>query len=162
MVARKLRCHNQGFVLVTLIFLMLAGVLLLAAMAYLYGTVDAGQALQNGGAQAFVSAESGDQYGVYWLESQHGTPGKRLKTSGPPTPPPPLDNAACPAQVTVTVAGTTTQCTKKYGKSYKYTYVIGSTSLCGASGARAAVVRTVCARIQGGQVQYRLFSWAEQ
>ncbi len=156
----KFRSRDQGFVLVALIFLMLAGVLLLAAMAYLYGTVDTGQALQSEGAQAFVSAESGDQYGVYWLEALHDTP-PALK-GGPWYPKPPTDNASCPALVTVTYAGTTKQCTKQYGNSYKYTYIAGSKSLCSASGSLATVVRTVCARTKKGQVQYRVFSWAEQ
>lgn len=148
--------------LVTLIFLVLAGVLLLAAMAYLYGTVDTGQALQNEGAQAFVSAESGDQYGEYWLETQYAVSPLTKRGSQSPKPPPPLDNASCPAQVTVTYVGNTKQCTKQYGGSYKYTYTTDSTSLCSASGARAAVVRTECARTKKGQVQYRVFGWAEQ
>ena len=155
----KFRSRDQGFVLVTLIFLMLAGVLLLAAMAYLYGTVDTGQALQNEGAQAFVSAESGDQYGVFWLETKHA---KSVIKGGPWYPVPPLDNASCPALVTVTYVGKTKQCTKKFGGKYKYTYITGSASLCSASGARAAIVRTVCAKSKNGQVQYRVFSWAEQ
>jgi Tfp pilus assembly protein PilX len=154
----RYQLHEQGFVLVTLIFLVLAGVLLLAAMAYLYGTVDTGQALQNEGAQAFVSAESGDQYGVYWLETRHATPPPPTK-GGPWYPAPPLDNASCPAQVTVTYVGKTALC-KKYG--YPYSYTVGSASLCSASGARATIVRTVCAKTKRGQVNYAVKGWAEQ
>lgn len=150
--------YQNGFVLAALIFLVLVGVLLLAGMSYLYGTTDTLQGLQSTGTQAFVAAESGDQFGVFWLETQNAT---KPPTGGPYTPAPPLDDPACPAQVTVTYLG-------KAGKYYQYG--VQSIATCAASGARATVMRTVEGQKGGGkkkgaggsQVTYKVIVWSEQ
>lgn len=130
---------QRGFILVTLIFLVLVGVLLIAGMAFLYNTADTQQSLQNGGAQAFVTAESGDQYGVYWLETNYvTTPLTTTPTTVPAPPVPPLPAGAgtpdCHANVTITDV--------KSKGDYLYT-VTSVVSGCVGSGAARAVVRTV-------------------
>lgn len=94
MIVAKSR-RQPGFALITLVFLMVIGALLLAAMAFLYGTANTQQSLQNMGAQAFISAESGDQYGVYSLEQTTPAPTAAFTVT------PPVDNPACPATVTI-------------------------------------------------------------
>jgi Tfp pilus assembly protein PilX len=127
--------RQRGFVLVTLIFLILIGVLLISAMAFLYNTTDSQQILQNGGAQAFIAAESGDQYGVYWLETNYvKNPLTKAALVTPPTAFPP----DCAAAVTIP---------KPRRKNGVYTYLVQSTVVpaCAASGAQRTVVRTVTA-----------------
>lgn len=130
---------QHGFILVTLIFLVLVGVLLIGGMAFLYNTADSQQSLQNGGAQAFVTAESGDQYGVYWLETNYvTTPLTASPTTVPAPPVPPLPAGAaapdCQAHVTITNV--------KSGGDYYYT-VTSVVSACAGSGAARTVVRSV-------------------
>lgn len=131
---------QRGFILVTLIFLVLVGVLLIAGMAFLYNTADTQQSLQNGGAQAFVTAESGDQYGVYWLETNYTTtPLTTTPTTVPAPPVPPLPAGAgapdCYANVTITDV-------VQSGGDYVYT-VTSVVPACAGSGASRTVVRTV-------------------
>lgn len=124
---------QSGFALITLIFLLLVGALLLAAMAYLYGVGSTAQGLQNAGANAFVAAESGDQYGVYYLETQYSAalPRTPLTVTAPLATPSPC---AAPA-VTITAVG---KITKKGG-----TYAVQSVASCGSPVAHWTVVRTV-------------------
>ncbi len=122
-------------------------------MAYLYGTSSTGQGAQNVGAQAFISAESGDQYGVYWLETRHGTAKTVLTKGGPWYPVPPLDNAACPALVKITYTG-------KSGATYDYQVV--STTTCPSSSAYSLVDRTVQGTKTKGLVTYKMTAWAER
>lgn len=140
--------RQQGFILVTLIFLVLVGVLLIAGMAFLYNTADTQQSLQNGGAQAFVTAESADQYGVYWLETNYSkTPLRRTMTvPTPPVPPPPpgVGRPDCRANVTIRYA--------KAGGTYVYT-VISVVPGCAGSGAARTVVRTVTANPPGAKTR---------
>ncbi len=130
---------QRGFILVTLIFLVLVGLLLMSGMAFLYNTADTQQSLQNGGAQAFVTAESGDQYGVYWLETHYVTgPLTTSPTTVPAPPVPPAPPGAgppdCRANVTIT-----------YIKSRGVYYYTVSSIVpgCAGSGAARTVVRTV-------------------
>ncbi len=138
--ATNRRGWQGGFILVTVIFLILIGVLLLAGMAFLYGTADTQQSLQNTGAQAFISAESGDQYGVYWLETNYSTTPLNVQTNVTP----PLDNPECPATVTIFKP-------TKVGNVYTYT-VQSVVSGCISSGASRTVTRTVTATQKGGGV----------
>ena len=147
--------RQRGLVLVGLVFLIIVGALLLASMTFLYGSADTEQSLQNSGAQAFIAAESGDQYGVYWLETHYPGP-KFLKTGGggiAVSPAPPLDNPDCPATVTVT-----------QDPSNRYT--IQSVVVCTSSGARWTVVRIMTATEQRGRITYNysssLAGWSQQ
>lgn len=137
--ATRVLGKQRGFILVTLIFLVLVGVLLMSGMAFLYSTADTQQGLQNGGAQAFVTAESGDQYGVYWLETNYATrPLTASLTTVPAPPVPPSPPGAgtpdCRAHVTIRAVRT--------GGAYRYT-VTSVVSACAGSGAARTVVRTV-------------------
>ena len=150
--------RQSGFILVTLIFLLLVGALLLAAMAYLYGTADTQQSLQNSGAQAFIAAESGDQYGVYYLETTYT---KTLPPAGSTTlTQSPMPNPSCPAAVTIT-------CTKPKGGGN--TCLVQSVATCPSSGAQWTVIRTVTAAAGGGgkggggaSITYTVNGWIEQ
>ena len=139
--------RDRGFILVALIFLVLVGALLLAAMAFLYGIATSAEGTQNGGAQAFTAAESGDQYGVYYLET-------RYWKKPPPTPltlpaqTPSIPDPECPPAVTVTKAGGD--------------YLVTSVATCAGSGARWTVTRTVKAAKQRGVIQYNVITWAQQ
>ena len=147
----KTLTRQRGFILVTLVFLIIVGALLLAAMAFLYGSASTEQSYQNSGAQAFISAESGDQYGVYWLETNYAGP-KFLKTGGTPllvTPPPPVDNPDCLPTVTVT---------QDTGRQY----TVQSAVKCISTGASWTVVRLVQASKTGTNITYHVFSWAQQ
>lgn len=151
--------RERGFILVTLIFLVLVGALLLAAMAFLYGTASAEQGTQNAGAQAFLAAESGDQYGVYYLETQYSgmLPPRALTL---PAQTPSVPDPSCPPVVTVTKAG---------GH-----YLVQSVATCVPSGARWTVTRTVQAKVQkkpkmkkgrlkkAGRILYTVTAWGEQ
>lgn len=129
------RQPTPGFILVALIFLLLIGSMLLAVMAYLYGTAAGGQGLQNAGANAFVAAESGDQYGVYYLETQYSTalPPSSLTITAPLATP----SACTPPVVTITA---TSKITKAGGN-----YAVQSVAVCGSPVARWTVVRSVTA-----------------
>ncbi|WP_297396857.1 hypothetical protein [Acidiferrobacter sp.] len=139
--------RDRGFILVALIFLVLVGALLLAAMAFLYGTATGAEATQNGGGQTFTAAESGDQYGVYYLETNYWN---KL----PPTPltlpaqTPSVPDPACPPVVTVTKAGGN--------------YFVTSVATCAGSAARWTVVRTVTATPKKGKITYTVTAWAQQ
>ncbi len=135
--------------LVALIFLLLVGGLLLAAMAYLYNTADTGQSLQNSGAQAFIAAESGDQYGVYYLETTYVA---KFPPNAPAVPPQnPVPNPSCPPTVTVTRV-------KGGGKNY----LVQSTAKCPSSGAQWTIDRVVQAARKNGRVTYTVSAWTEQ
>ncbi len=153
--------HPQaGFVLVALVFLVLVGALLLAGMAFLYGTATGDGGLQNGGGQAFVAAESADQYGVYYLETNYWgqLPPASLTL---PAQTPSLPNPGCPPVVTVTQTAT----------DY---YAVAATAVCAASGARWQVTRVVYAQVRKkpkfkhgqlkkpGRITYAMVSWAQQ
>ena len=151
--------RDRGFILVALIFLVLVGALLLAAMAFLYGTATSTEGTQNGGAQAFTAAESGDQYGVYYLET-------RYWKKPPPTPltlpaqTPSIPDPECPPAVTVTKAGGD--------------YLVTSVATCAGSGARWTVVRTVQAQVKRGpktkkgklkkpgEIVYTVIAWGQK
>ena len=151
--------RDRGFILVALIFLVLVGVLLLAAMAFLYGTATGAEGAQNGGAQAFTAAESGDQYGVYYLETNYSgqLPPTPLTL---PTQTPSVPDPECPAVVTVTKAGGD--------------YLVQSVATCVGSAARWTVIRTVAPQIQKkpkfkkgklkkpGRITYLVTSWAQR
>ncbi|MHB1511711.1 hypothetical protein [Acidiferrobacter sp.] len=151
--------RDRGFILVALIFLVLVGALLLAAMAFLYGTATGAEGMQNGGGQAFTAAESGDQYGVYYLETKYwGTL--------PPTPltlpaqTPSVPDPQCPAVVTITTANGN--------------YLVTSIATCAGSSAQWTVTRTVQAIVKKkpkikngrikkpGQISYNVIAWAQQ
>ncbi len=150
--------RDRGFILVALIFLVLVGVVLLAAMAFLYGTATGAEGTQNGGGQAFTAAESGDQYGVYYLETNY------WKTLPPapltlPAQTPSVPDPECPPVVTVTTAGGD--------------YLVTSVATCAGSGAQWTVVRTVTASQTGGGrggppgrgggvITYTVTNWTEQ
>ncbi|WP_297391945.1 hypothetical protein, partial [Acidiferrobacter sp.] len=93
------------------------------------------------------------QYGVYWLETQHGTAKTILTKGGPWHPVPPLDNGACLALVTVTYTG-------KSGSVYNYQVV--STTTCQSSNAYSLVDRTVQGTKNKGLVTYKMIAWAER
>jgi len=133
--ATKKIFNQSGLALVTLIFLILVGALLLSSMAYLYGAAATGQAVQNGGAQAFLAAESGDQYGVYYLATQYATtlPPSPLTVTAPWVTP-----SACLAPV-VTITATTPL----------VTYTVSSVATCPGVGARWTVTRTVSVTVTG-------------
>lgn len=139
--------RDRGFILVALIFLVLVGALLLAAMAFLYGTATGAEGVQNGGGQAFSAAESGDQYGVYYLETQY------WKTL-PPTPltlpaqTPSVPDPECPAVVTVTKA--------------RGNYLVTSVATCAGSAAAWTVVRTVQTSRKRGHITYTVTKWVQQ
>ena len=139
--------RDRGCILVARIFLVLVGALLLAAMAFLYGTATGAEGVQNGGGQAFTAAESGDQYGVYYLETNYWN---KL----PPTPltlpaqTPSVPDPECPPVVTITEAGGN--------------YFVTSVATCAGSAARWTVVRTVKALKKGGTITYTVTTWAQQ
>ena len=161
--------REQGLILLTLIFMIIVGSLLLAVMAFLYGSASGEQGLQTSGAQAFISAESGAQYGVYWLETNYSVP--PFFTTGPAgtvIAPPPADNPDCPAQVTIT-------------ENACRQYTIQSAVVCASSGARWTVLYSVqaaqggggrggrggpgrgCGQGRGGgPITYSLQSWTQQ
>ncbi|MHB8253709.1 MAG: hypothetical protein ACYDEV_08415 [Acidiferrobacter sp.] len=148
----KTLVRQRGFILVTLIFLIIVGLLLMAAMAYLYGAADTEQSFQNSGAQAFIAAESGDQYGVYWLETNYAKP-PFLNTGSAGTlvnPPPPADNPDCLPVVTVTRIPKTQQ------------YTVQSVVTCTSTQANWTVVRLVQASKTGRNITYNVLSWAQQ
>ncbi|MHB1566405.1 MAG: hypothetical protein ACYCXG_06770 [Acidiferrobacter sp.] len=131
------RGRQRGFVLVTVIFLILVGALLIAGMAFLYGTADTQQEVQNGGAQAFMTAESSDQYGVHWLETTYANTILKNRKTVTVSPLPLLFPADCTAVVTIPPF------VKKNGV---YTYTVRSVVAgCASSGAARTVVRTVTA-----------------
>ena len=151
--------RDRGFILVALIFLVLVGALLLAAMAFLYGTATGAEGTQNGGGQAFTAAESGDQYGVYYLETNYWG-------QLPPTPltlpaqTPSIPDPECPPTVTVKAGG-------------KLIYVVTSVAICAGSSAKWTVVRTVQAQVKKkpkrkkgglkpGRITYKVIAWAQQ
>ncbi len=151
--------RDRGFILVALIFLVLVGALLLAAMAFLYGTATGAEGVQNGGGQAFTAAESGDQYGVYYLETNYWG----VLPSTPLTLPaqtPSVPDPQCPAVVTVTKANGD--------------YLVSSIATCAGSSAQWTVTRTVQAIVQKkpkikhgqlkkpGRIVYRVIAWAQQ
>ena len=151
--------RDRGFILVALIFLVLVGALLLAAMAFLYGTATGAEGTQNGGGQAFAAAESGDQYGVYYLETNYwGQLPPTLLTL--PAQTPSVPDPACPPTVTVTVRG-------------KLIYVVTSVASCAGSSAKWTVKRTVQAQVKKkpknkkgglkpGRITYAVTAWAQQ
>lgn len=152
--------RQQGFILVTLIFLLLVGGLLLAAMAYLYGTSNTEQGIQNSGAQALIASESGDQYGVYWLDTQYVRNYPAVPLLVPAQSP--MPNSACPAAVKVT--------SSPLGGGY---YTVTSIARCGSPQAQWTVVRTVQARgkqpkfkknklKKAGKLYYQVVEWVEQ
>lgn len=149
----------RGFILVALIFLMLVGAMLLGAMAYLYGSATAAEGTQNGGGQAFSAAESGDQYGVYYLETNYwGTLPPTPLTL--PTQTPSVPDPQCPPVVTVTKANGN--------------YVVTSIATCAGSAAKWTVTRTVYAQVKrkpkykhgklkkSGKILYYVIAWAQQ
>ena len=156
--------RDRGFILVALIFLVLVGALLLAAMAFLYGTATGAEGTQNGGGQAFTAAESGDQYGVYYLETNYWG-------QLPPTPltlpaqTPSVPDPECPPVVTVTETG--------HRPPYYY-YLVTSVVTCTGSGARWTVVRNVQGQVlrkpkfkkgrlkKAGKIVYQVTAWAQQ
>ncbi len=159
--------RDRGFILVALIFLVLVGALLLAAMAFLYGTATGAEGTQNGGGQAFTAAESGDQYGVYYLETNYSS-------QLPPTPltlpaqTPSIPDPECPPVVTVTEISSGPPA---------YVYRVTSVATCAGSGARWTVARNVTAVVSGnpkkpkskkgpskttGGITYTVSAWAQQ
>ena len=156
--------RDRGFILVALIFLVLVGVLLLAAMAFLYGTATGAEGIQNGGGQAFTAAESGDQYGVYYLETNYWDqlPPTSLTL---PAQTPSVPDAECPPVVTVTETGR---------RPPYYYYLVTSVATCTGSGAHWTVVRNVQGQIQKrpkfkkgrlkkpGKIVYTVTAWTQQ
>lgn len=131
------KSRQRGFVLVTVIFLLIVGALLIAGMAFLYGTADTQQGVQNGGAQAFMTAESSDQYGVYWLETHYANTILKNRNTVTISPLPALSPADCTAVVTIPPVAQ---------KNGVYTYTVQSVvSGCVLSAASRTVVCTVTA-----------------
>ncbi len=151
--ATNRRGWQGGFILVTVIFLILIGVLLLAGMAFLYGTAGTQQSVQNGGAQAFMAAESSDQYGVYWLETNYANP-PLLNKKTTVTPLPVLSPPDCMATVTIL---------KPVIKKGTYTYTVQSVVPgCAGSGAQRTIVRIVTAVVKARGITYKTTGWIEE